>query len=322
MEKLLIELQKKGIVNKHKKGYYVNYQGEKQFIGPDSDTALQKLNDIGIEDIISDFQNSSPTSSEAALSQKESSAQKLATDKSIVIPANVKESTSDDPYAIYENILGTIYDINPTMSEASALDVKVFDPVSKTYIDSRLVQHRAIKRLNREFAWVRDKAKRKSGEDYVSNSYTVIKKTDHLVTIDGKKVMLIETGSDDTPNEDFWTVGNLVLAAAKLDQMVRKRLTTVVKRKIANRKEKSARNEFSKTQAMKSDFDEILASLEKEVNRDISKVRSNLSDTQNIQANAKAVDTKIELEKISRLVENDPVDALTALNSLNNLDGF
>lgn len=310
MEKLLIELQKKDIVNKTAKGYYLNYNGEKRFIGKTIDGAFQEIDKIGVKQIIESAENNSnsgPSSEDAP----QSPAQSQTTGKQSVEIDIVSEE--EEVTRVFDRALGKIYDIKPGTGEGNALYIGVYDPKTKAYIDSRHTKHPVIKRVGLELRWVRNKSKKKSGEDFTARDYTVLRKSDYIATVEGKKINLIDTGSDDTPGEDFWSVGDLILASAKLDQVQNRRMQKLVKRKVSNRKELAQRQDFANTQSRIGDLDTVVRNLEQAVGADLSSTRASISEQ---GSSFNAIDTGRELDRINALAESDPEAALASLSKL------
>lgn len=228
-----------------------------------------------------------------------------------LVPSSKPDLSSSDEapkipnmHEIYEAITGSIQDIKPENIDGQNLDVFIFH-LDFGYVKSTLKDHPAVRSFPIHLMWKKKSSNVNNGDGNTNGEYTVLKKQDFEVAINGKNTRMIKTRFDSTPQEDFWSNGNQVLCGIKKENHQLKRMKNIAKSKINQEKGKTQRSEFTKSQGLSNDPTAILKRFESAVSTDRSdmqaKVRdSGITDVQKMEA----------LNQLDGLANSDPEEAL------------
>jgi len=106
----------------------------------------------------------------------------------------------------------------------------------------------AVKRCPLHFRWRKKANSVKDGNSFTNGGYVVLSKK-----IMGQATFKLTVSRDDTPNEDFYTVGELVLCCTNKVNFQTRKLEAVLKSIKRPQEVKKQRNEFAKQQAKNTD---------------------------------------------------------------------
>lgn len=134
-------------------------------------------------------------------------------------------------------LLGTVQDINPSLGKDS---LKIYI----NGIDADLKDHPTIKACPLTFRWRKKEDNVKNGDQITNKGYMVLSKR----AVKAQNIP-IRVNKDDTPEEDFYSVAEVVLCFTSKKDYERRKLEQSIRDTLRPREEKDRRNEFAKAQS-------------------------------------------------------------------------
>lgn len=198
-------------------------------------------------------------------------------------------SISEDEFD-YEGLLSHVMDIDPNMKKGTDLDIFIDG------VDSRLKEHPVVKSFPLSFYWMRKDKNVSNGANLISNNqYTVVSKSwKQLKKANGE--YRIRVNKDDSPREDYFSVGELVLCVCKKEQYEQKKKQQDAKTLIVSAYHQQTRNEKAKQIAQLTDTGTAMRVLDSE----------NSTGRQ---------------MQVQSLTKNNGIDAVQAMQMINNATG-
>jgi len=158
----------------------------------------------------------------------------------------------------FEGLLDHIHDFDPKMEAGSDLDVFIDG------VDSRLDNHATVKGFPLQFYWMKKDHNVQNGSGLITNKqYTVVSKSWPQIKLPNGKYR-ITVQRDDTPNEDFFSIQELVLCCCKKHQFLEKKKRLVATELLRSKLSEEQRNEKAKSIANLSNVDQIVGALNSE----------------------------------------------------------
>jgi len=248
----LEEYIKQGIVKKEKNWYYYISGDKKTTLGNSATKAAEKLKLLEPEG-----NQSGP--SKAETSQVEQSQK---TEKALG-----KEITSTESES-FADFLGKVQKIS---AKETGKNIAFFI----NGIKSTLIDHPEVLKCPLYFRWRKKENMVDNGDGYTNRGYVVI----------SKKIMkeanfTIDVSRDDTPKEDYYTVGDSILCCTDKKIRTKRKADQQVKGILRAKKSKEQRNEFAKQQAKTGDVDKVVDSFANVNTGDSKTMKSNFKGSE------------------------------------------
>jgi len=174
---------------------------------------------------------------------------------------NDLDNQKDENPSDFSELLGYIGDINTDVEGNQDIDIS-FDGV-----DVRQLNDPAIKNLGLAFRWRKRDQSIDSGNGVTKNKgYTVMSKSwSALKNKDGSFRLVV--ARDDSPLQDFWSVGDLVLCAIKLSQYNERTKVKTAKAMIRDVVEKTKSDNLAQEMKNVTDIDQAVQAYDNHANQ-------------------------------------------------------
>lgn len=198
----------------------------------------------------------------------------------------------------YSKFLGLVKDVKPN-SDATKLTIYI------NGIDTRDVNHPMIAKCPLTFRWMlkADTVVNNSKGTSINKGWVVISKE----ALKGTDIE-ITTEADHTPEDDSYTVGDLIMCCQDNEYYRKKKAKEVISNSMRIAVSKEQRNEFSKAQTKNPDINAVNANYTGETNK------ANKVQTESMAQSGMSAQ-QIQ-ENLETMVDMDPEKALSALSSV------
>lgn len=254
MENLLQEYITKGLVSRKGNWYNIISGEEKIALGNTETKATAKL-----QALINEGKLNAPSSTKETSTEEQSP-------KIESKPALEKEVTKKEQSA-FEAFLSKVQDISTIKSGRN-------QTIFINGVKSTLTDHPEIKNCPLVFRWRKKEHMVQDGDGHTVKGYVVVSKA-----IMKNASFKLTVSRDDTPANDFYTVGDSVLCCTDRKTFIRRKVEQQLKAIMTPKNIKDQRNEFAKQQAKNSNVEDSIKNYSNVNSSDNQIMPSNLEST-------------------------------------------
>lgn len=239
---------------------------------------------------------------------------------------NIQKNTAD--VNAFGELTAKLEESRPNDINGELLDIFVYDSARNRWVCTKYENDPFIKTLSVRFVYKSKHKMVQNGPNWTTGKgYHVVSKKMVKIIIDGNETTSVRPTQDDTPNEDFFSVGDQVMCVILKKSFIERQQAKLLKANMQLPKVHATRqhevHDAKKRLASGQNIEDAFRGIENSVKADLSQVTQELKHSTSYSTE----DTIEKLRQVERLSESDPEKASELLRDINNqantdLSGF